>query len=146
METKNKTAQSVYPAVRYTDARAAIDWLKSALGFQERVTYGDDAGGVVHAELSLNGNLIMLGSSKPDAYGKSPKELGGLTGTIYIALDSPSDVDALCARAKRAGAAILSDIHDTDYGSHDFTLRDPEGHVWSFGTYAPQANEAPEHG
>ena len=137
--TTRKTAQSIYPALRYQDASAAIEWLKAALGFSEHVVYRNDDGSVAHAELALNGNLMMLGSVKSDSYGRSPLDLGGVSGSMYVALDSAQDVDALCVRAKQAGAEILADVHDTDYGSHDFTARDPEGHVWSFGTYAPQA-------
>lgn len=137
--TRNKTAQTIYPALRYNDAKAAIAWLKSALGFEEHVAYQNDDGSIAHAELALNGNLIMLGSSKNDPFGKSPRELGGVSGTIYIALDSPADVDAHYERAKKAGADVIRELGDTDYGSHDFGVRDPEGHIWSFGTYRPQA-------
>ena len=135
--TANKTRQCMYPAVRYSDAKAAIAWLKAALSFEEHVAYANDDGSIAHAELGLNGNLIMLGTAKADPYGKSPRDLGGTTGSVYIALDAPADIDALFARAKRAGAEIVSEIHDTDYGSHDFAVRDPEGHIWSFGTYNP---------
>jgi uncharacterized glyoxalase superfamily protein PhnB len=137
--TQSTTLQSIYPSVRYNDAKAAIGWLKSALGFEEHEIYAGDDGSIVHAELKLGGNLIMLGSVKDDAYGKSPKSLGGITGGIYIALESPKAVDASYDRAKAAGAEIVRELVDTDYGSHEFAVRDPEGHVWSFGTYRPQA-------
>jgi uncharacterized glyoxalase superfamily protein PhnB len=41
---------------------------------------------------------------------------------------------------RRSGAEIVRELCDTEYGSHEFGTRDPEGHVWSFGTYGPQAN------
>ncbi len=135
----NPGKQTIYPALRYSDAKAAIEWLKTALGFEENVVYPNDDGSIAHAQLALNGNLIMLGSSRADAYGKSPREAGVVTGTIYVALSDASAIDALYERAKNAGADIISDVHDTDYGSHEFGIRDPEGHPWSFGTYAPQA-------
>jgi uncharacterized glyoxalase superfamily protein PhnB len=81
----------------------------------------------------------MLGSAKDDPYGKSPKSLGGVTGGVYIALGSRAEVDAGYMRAKAAGAEIVRELSDTEYGSHDFGVRDPEGHIWSFGTYRPQA-------
>ena len=137
METK--TLQSIYPALRYSDAKGAIAWLKSALGFEEHEVYLGDDDTIAHAELKLGGNLIMLGSEKPDAYGKSPRSLGGVSSTIYIAVDTAAEVDACCARAKAAGAEIIRQLCDTDYGSHEFGLRDPEGYIWSFGTYRPQA-------
>jgi uncharacterized glyoxalase superfamily protein PhnB len=65
------TVQSIYPAVRYDDARAAIAWLRSALGFEEQEVYADEGDGIAHAQLKLAGNLIMLGN-------------GGATG-VYIA-------------------------------------------------------------
>lgn len=131
--------QSVYPCVRYNDAKAAISWLKSVLGFEQQEVYLGEGDSIAHAELKLGGNLIMLGSVKDDPYGKSPKSLGGTTGGVYIALASPAEVDACYARVKAADAEIVRELSDTEYGSHDFGVRDPEGHVWSFGTYRPQA-------
>jgi uncharacterized glyoxalase superfamily protein PhnB len=131
--------QTVYPSVRYNDAKGAIAWLKSALAFEEQEVYAGDGDTIAHAQLQLAGNLIMLGSVKDDPYGTSPKNLGGVTGGIYIALDDDAEVDAAYARAKAAGAQIIRELEDTDYGSHEFGVRDPEGHIWSFGTYRPQA-------
>jgi uncharacterized glyoxalase superfamily protein PhnB len=133
------TVQTIYPSVRYNDAKAAIAWLRSVLTFEEKEVCVDDRDTVTHAELLLAGNLIMLGGVKDDPYGTSPKNLGGVTGGIYIALDSDADVDARYARAKAAGAEIIRELEDTDYGSHEFGVRDLEGHIWSFGTYRPQA-------
>jgi uncharacterized glyoxalase superfamily protein PhnB len=127
--TQTTFLQSIYPAVRYADAKAAIRWLGTALGFQEHeVCLGDDDS-VKHAELSINGNLIMLGSGAGDS--------------LYIALNSAAEVDAAYARAKAAGATIVREPYDTDYNSREFSVRDPEGRGWSFGTYRPQAQQAP---
>ena len=130
--------QTIYSALRYNDAKAAIAWLKSVLGFEEQEVYAGDGDTIAHAQLRLAGNLIMLGSVKDDGYATSPKKLG-VTGGIYIALDSAADVDAGYARAKAAGAEVIRELADTEYGSHEFSVRDPEGHIWSFGTYRPQA-------
>jgi uncharacterized glyoxalase superfamily protein PhnB len=131
--------QTIYPSVRYNDAKAAIVWLKTALGFEEKEVCTGDGDTIAHAELHLAGNLIVLASVKDDPYGTSPKNLGGVTGGIYIAFDSAADVDSRYARAKATGAEIIRELEDTDYGSHEFGVRDPEGHIWSFGTYRPQA-------
>jgi len=131
--------QTVYPSVRYNDAKAAIAWLKSALAFEENAVYAGDGDTIAHAQLQLAGNLIMLGSVKNDAFGTSPANLGGVTGGVYIALDSEAAVDAAYARAQAAEADIIRTLEDTDYGSHEFGVRDPEGHIWSFGTCRPQA-------
>ncbi len=133
------TVQTIYPSVRYNEAKAAIAWLKAALGFEEQEVYAGDGDTIAHAQLRLAGNLIMLGSVKNDQHGTSPKNLGGVTGGIYIALDTDAAVDTVYARAKTAGAEIIRELEDTDYGSHEFGVRDPEGHIWSFGTYRPQA-------
>ncbi len=83
--------------------------------------------------------MIMLGDAKSDEYGKmvgSPGEPGGKS--IYVAV---ADVDALCARARARGAKIEQEPTDRDYGSREFICRDPEGNVWSFGTYWPRVVE-----
>jgi uncharacterized glyoxalase superfamily protein PhnB len=72
--------QTIYPTVRYNDAKAAIAWLKSALGFEEKEVDSGEGGTIAHAELALAGNLIMLGSVKDDAKRQSPNSLGGNTG------------------------------------------------------------------
>ncbi|HEX3457730.1 MAG TPA: VOC family protein [Candidatus Baltobacteraceae bacterium] len=123
-DTKVKTAQSIYPGLRYNDAKAAIAWLKSSLGFEEHVVYPGKGESIAHAELKLAGNLIMLGT-------------GAAKSGVYIALETPEQVDAAYARAKSAGAEIVRELGDTDYGSHEFGVRDPEGFLWSFGTYRP---------
>lgn len=133
------TVQTIYPFVRYNDAKAAIAWLKSALGFEEKEVCAGEGDTIAHAELALAGSLIMLGSVKDDASARSPNSLGGITGGIYIALDSDAMVDTAHSRAKAAGAEIVRELTDTDYSSHEFGVRDPEGHLWSFGTYRPQA-------
>jgi uncharacterized glyoxalase superfamily protein PhnB len=140
MNTQTRFVQSIYPSVRYNDAKAAIIWLTSVLGFEEQRVYEGDGDTIAHAELRLGGNLIMMGSVRDDPFGKSPATLGGITGGMYIALDSPAQIDATYARVKASGAQIVRELQDTDYGSHDFAVRDPEGHVWSFGTYRPSAD------
>jgi len=128
----------IVPALRYRNATAAIDWLCDAFGFTVRARYGD--GDVVHhAELVFGASMIMLGTAREDDYGKmvgAPGSGGGKS--IYVAVD---DADAAYARATKAGATILQDLTDRDYGSREFICRDPEGNVWSFGTYWPKAGE-----
>jgi uncharacterized glyoxalase superfamily protein PhnB len=124
----------IYPCLRYEDAPAAIAWLCRAFGFEELLVVPGPDGTVAHAELRYGPCVVMLGSAKADAYGRSPAALGGVTGSVYIGLDEP---DAHCARAKAAGADVFRPPEDTDYGSREYSCRDPEGHVWSFGTYRP---------
>ncbi len=118
----------VWPTLRANDAIGLIKFLVEAFGFEETVVYSD--GDVVHhAQLSWpEGGGIMLGSARPgQASATDPGAFGA-----YVVTGEP---DALCARARAAGAEITAEPHDTDYGSRDFSARDPEGNRWSFGTY-----------
>ena len=132
------TRSTIMPTLRYRDAPAAIDWLCTVLGFASHAVYPGPDNTVGHAELTLNGGMIMLGSHKDDEYGKgfkSPAEVGGFeTRSAYVVVE---DAEAVYARAQAAGAEIVRPIQDTAYGSREFTVKDPEGHSWSVGTYDP---------
>jgi uncharacterized glyoxalase superfamily protein PhnB len=120
-------APQVWPTLRARDARALIRFLVDAFGFEETVVYGEGER-VDHAQLSWpEGGGIMLGSARDDDWPLPPGSFGA-----YVVTDDP---DGLHARATAAGAQILTDLHDTEYGSRDFAVRDPEGNHWSFGTY-----------
>ena len=118
----------VWPSLRARDARALIRLLTEAFGFEETVVYGDGEM-VEHAQLSWpEGGGIMLGSVREgQASATDPGAFGA-----YVVTGQP---DALYARAKAAGAEITAEPYDTDYGSRDFAVRDPEGNRWTFGTY-----------
>lgn len=129
-------APRLYPTFRYRDAVRMIDWLCDAFGFRVDAKFmdGDLVG---HAQLSFGTSAIMLGSVRDDAYGRmvgAPGDNGGKS--VYVAVD---DCDAAYAKAKAAGAKILEEPNDRDYGSREFICADPEGIVWSFGTYWPKA-------
>jgi uncharacterized glyoxalase superfamily protein PhnB len=127
----------VWPTLRARDARALIRFLVDAFGFEKTAVYGE--GDVVeHAELTLPpGGGVMLGSVRESAGGVDPTQPG--TFGAYVVTDDP---DALFARAKAAGARILMELHETDYGSRDFAVLDPEGNRWSFGTYRGEPRKA----
>ncbi len=133
---------SVITALRYRDAPAAMDWLCQVFGFQRHAVHQGPDGTIAHAELKLDGGMIMLGSTRDDTYGRgfrTPDELGGVeTRSAYIVV---ADVDAVYARAQAAGAVVVRPLKDTGYGSREFTVKDPEGHSWSVGTYDPWATQ-----
>ena len=130
----------IIPTLRYHDAPAAIEWFCQVFGFTRHAVYANPDSSIAHAELTLNGGMIMLGSTKDDEYGrhfKSPSETGGIeTRSAYIVVP---DADQAYARAQSAGAVILRPIQDMPYGSREFAVADPEGHSWSVGTYDPWA-------
>ncbi len=138
--TENTPSPQVWPALRARDARGLIRFLVEAFGFEETVVYGD-GDRVDHAELSWpQGGGIMLGGvrdSADDAWPLSPGTFGA-----YVVTDTP---DELFARAIAAGARPVREPYDTDYGSRDFVVCDPEGNRWSFGTYRghPRGERAP---
>jgi uncharacterized glyoxalase superfamily protein PhnB len=136
--TSTTPAPQVWPTLRARDARALIRFLVDAFGFEETVVYSDGER-VSHAELAWPpGGGIMLGSApspgQPDEWPLQPGSFGA-----YVVTDDP---DALFARATAAGAQVLSPLHDTDYGSRDFGVGDPEGNHWSFGTYRGESRKA----
>jgi uncharacterized glyoxalase superfamily protein PhnB len=138
MTTPATPQPQVWPSLRARDARALIRFLVDALGFEATVVYGE-GDRVDHAQLSWPpGGGIMLGSAREtdsDQVGAmSPGSFGA-----YVVTDEP---DALYERAKAAGAEIVRAPHDTEYGSRDFAVRDPEGNRWSFGTYRGEPREA----
>lgn len=134
-------APRLYPCLRCRDADAMIRWLCATLGFRERAAYRDKAGVIHHAELVLGSSILMLGQVRDDAFGRLAGPLEGRrTDGLYLAVEDP---DALHAGVRAAGAEIVMDLTDTDYGSRDFSCRDPEGNLWSFGTYWPKADEPP---
>jgi uncharacterized glyoxalase superfamily protein PhnB len=138
--TATHTKSTIIPALRYRNAPAAIDWLCRVFGFERHAVYEGPNGTIGHAELTLNGGMVMLGSAKDDEYGsrfKLPEELGGMESrSAYIVVEN---ADAAHARAVAAGAVVIRPLQDTPYGSREFAVRDPEGHSWSVGTYDPWA-------
>lgn len=125
------TEPTVWPALRYDDAPAAVRILVDVFGFREALVVTDDRGDVQHAELRWpEGGAVMLGSTKYTEGTHAEMKAG--VGTVYVVTD---DVDAVHARVTRAGFDIPDALRDTDFGSYTFTTRDPEGNLWTFGTY-----------
>ena len=138
---KNTTA-TVIPTLRYANAGAAIDWLCDAFGFEKSLVVPGDGDTIAHAQLSFGNGMIMLGTATDEDFGrlqKPPIQLGGVCSqSAYVIVE---DADKHYQRAVDAGAEIVFDIADADYGGRGYTCRDPEGHLWSFGTYDPWADD-----
>lgn len=121
----------IVPYLSYRDAKAAIAFLTSAFGLTI-VQVQEEDGAVQHAELSHGNGVVMLGSAD------LPKGSPG----IYLVVP---DADAHHAAAVAAGAEVVYPPEDTGWGARRWRARDPEGHEWSFGTYAP-STEPPAWG
>jgi uncharacterized glyoxalase superfamily protein PhnB len=137
MELAAHTTSTLIPCLRYRNAPAAIEWLCTAFGFQRHAVYQD--GDIVHhAQLVFGNGMLMLGSVQPGQWGANmvqPDEVGGRqTQSACVIV---SDADAHYAHAKAAGAEIIIEIADQDYGGRGYGCRDLEGHAWWFGSYDP---------
>lgn len=137
----------VIPGLRYADAPVAIDFLCDAFGFACHAVHRDTADPTIvhHAQLVLGDGMIMLGSVRDGddeslVTWKTPREMGGVTLCTYVLVD---DVDAHCLRARNAGAVVVREPQDNDgYPGRGYDALDPEGNLWSFGTYDPWAPAA----
>jgi uncharacterized glyoxalase superfamily protein PhnB len=123
-------SRSVYPTLRYTDAPAAIDFLVRAFGLTHGTRIDNPDGSVAHAELTWGQGVVMLGSRRDEQGIFDPGR-----AVLYLSVDDP---DAHHAHAVAAGAEIVMPLTNQDYGSREYAARDPEGNIWSFGTYRPE--------
>jgi len=130
--------QTIFPILRYKDARAAILSLGAAFGFVELFSAPESGPFVRHAQLKLGTNIIMLGSVRPDDGLTSPQMAGTATQALCVFVD---DLDAHYQQALAAGAEITNPPANTDFGSREYHARDLEGHLWTFCTFLPNAVE-----
>lgn len=132
METSpqsTRTDHNIWTGLTAGDPIALRSWL-AGLGFEEGILV-EDAGLVIHSEMIWpEGGRVMISSERPeDPHFTTP--VGG--AMIYVVTDEP---DAVHARAQASGATVTRPMADADYGSRGFSISDPEGNSWSFGTYA----------
>ena len=128
---------NIIPSMRYGDAPVAIEWLCNVFGFRKHLVVPGENGTIAHAQLVLGNGMIMLGSDSSDEYGKviSPPGKDGVnTQSCYIFIE---EIDAHYAHAVAAGAEIIMEIADQNYGGRLYSAKDPEGHLWNFGSYDP---------
>jgi uncharacterized glyoxalase superfamily protein PhnB len=139
---------SIIPTLRYRNVPLAIDWLCEAFGFAKHRLVGDDAGGVIYAELTLGASMIMVGPAEGSAFDHlmtQPDQIGGAETQIsYLCVE---DLHAHRQRAVAAGAEIVPAVEELAGTERGYSCRDPEGHIWNFGTYNPwHTLEAAGHG
>ena len=128
---------TMYPIIAYDDAPAAIAWLQRVFAFAPLMIMTGENGEIQHAELRLGDGVIMPTTRQrtPDPENPWSQPLG--TQGLYVALDN---VDAHYEHAVNAGAEILRPLAETPYGSREYSARDLEGNLWSFGTYRPNVS------
>lgn len=127
-------SSTIIPALRYADAPAAIAFLEAAFGFVPTMVIEGEGGTIEHAQLAHGTGMIMLGSARDDDFGRLLGTDGRSSSSIYVIVD---DVAAHADVARAAGAEIVSEPEDQEYGGSSYAVRDPEGHIWSFGDYSP---------
>jgi uncharacterized glyoxalase superfamily protein PhnB len=117
----------IAPYLLYNDVSRALDWFGNAFGFRERMRITRPDGSVQHAEMDVaDDGVILMGSC---ANYRNPKQLGANTQSLYVRVD---DVDAHFARARTAGARIMEEPADQEYGDRRYAAEDLEGHHWYF--------------
>lgn len=137
------TTATIIPTLRCADAPAAIDWLCRAFGFQRHLVVTDDSGRIAHAQLVFGNGMIMLGSARDDAFGALQGPGGTVTQSPYTVV---ADADVHYRGAVAAGAEIVLEPEDQDYGGRLYSCRDPEGNLWNFGSYDPWADPSDHAG
>ena len=133
--TKNRS--TIIPALRYRDAEAGLQFLQSAFGAEPESVHRDDDGVIRHAVVGVGGGLVMVGQAAEEGWlGGEPARPLASTVSLYVVVEDP---DAHHERAVGAGASVVRPLEDMEYGSREYSVRDPEGNLWSFGTYDPYA-------
>lgn len=134
MTTQGST---IIPALRYRDARAMIEWLCKAYGFEKNAVYEAD-GMIVHAQLTYGNGMIMIGEVRDNDFGRhlvQPDQVAGRETQCACVI--VKDVKAHYEQAKSAGAVVIEEYAEKEYGGAGYACSDPEGHLWWFGSYDP---------
>ena len=124
----------VIPTLRYRDAHAAIAWFKAVFGFVDRLVVPNETGGVQHAQLTLGGGMIMLGTANPEQLRLRGMQADAGAPSCYLMV---RDVDATHARALAHGGREITAPEDQHYGGRLSLVADPEGYLWAVGSYDP---------
>lgn len=122
-------ANIILPHLTYQDVAAAIDWLTRVFGFTEHYRYGGDP--VQGAQMHLGDAWIMMNRARPGS--SSPAQIGCDTQSLTVFVD---DVDRHFERTRAAGAKIVENLHETEYGERQYGVEDIEEHHWLFSRHA----------
>lgn len=144
MPEASNSGATVIPSLRPRDAYAAISFLERAFGFVRHAVHGGENNTVQHAELRHGTGMVMLGSTRDEGpHAKTfetPQERGGTVSSGFYLI--VPDCGPVWRSAKAAGAEVVMELQTMSYGGQSFSVRDPEGYLWSVGEYNPWATEA----
>ena len=133
-----RTRATIVPCIRYRNAPVAIDWLCNTFGFEKHLVVPGPNDTIAHAQLTFGNGMVMIGSVSDGEFDRllvQPDECGGAeTQAPYVMV---ADANVVYVRAKAAGAKIVMELKDEEYGGRGFSCRDLEGRLWNFGTYDP---------
>jgi uncharacterized glyoxalase superfamily protein PhnB len=135
---KTYAHRGVVPTIPYRDPPKMIDWLCKAFGFQKQLVLSDASGSITYAQLVFSSSVVMI---VPAGHGTfenllvHPDQVGGVeTQSTYLLVD---DVQEHHAQATKAGGEIIFDMEFENVAGRGYACRDPEGHIWLFGSYNP---------
>jgi uncharacterized glyoxalase superfamily protein PhnB len=136
--SSNLPAPNLMPLMRYRDLAEAMSWLEQAFEFEKQVAVSDSDGSLIYGQMTYRGSLMMMGAVREtdlDKLMRQPDEVGNVeTQSCYIVVE---DADTHFARAQDAGAEIVLELKSDGLGRRGYSCRDPQGHIWNFGTYNP---------
>lgn len=131
ISNRSVPADTVLPHVVYRNVADAIGWLTKAFGFTEHYRYGGEGEQISGAQIYLDNVFIMLKRARAGC--ATPAQLGSWTQSLTVFVH---DVDSHFQRAKSAGAKILEELHETEYGERQYGVEDLDGHHWLFSRHA----------
>jgi PhnB protein len=129
---------AVTPYLFIKGATQALDFYKNVFAAVERMCIPGPNNTIGHAEISINGSVIMLADECPSLHARSPQSVGGTPVMIYVYMP---DVDAVVAKALAAGAKLLEPVQDKFYGDRSGSILDPFGHLWGIATHKEDVSQ-----
>jgi uncharacterized glyoxalase superfamily protein PhnB len=140
MATTAPRRPAFIPSIIYKDNRAALKWLQKAFAFEPSEVLTDSKDNIVHAEMTHDDGVIMIGSEFA-SWAKSPESVGG-SNTQRVHVRLTSGIDEHCERARQGGAKIAMEPADQFYGDRTYMAIDLEGHHWTFWQAVKQVSTA----
>ena len=136
MTTSSTRPASLHAYFGYRDAPAALRWLERAFGFVTTLEFPDDSGGIMHSEMKRDDVAIMV-FSDAQGYDRPARKGESIGHGCYVSIDDRATIDEIFATASSAGATVVWEPADTEWGTYRFRVLDPEGFEWTFGTLRP---------